>query len=108
MTEIVEVFWNAQPHLSRLRIKVGGGALDPVADRLFSDIRSSVAATFPGSVTLVRIGTKKGDAASELRVVRNGEPECPKVHASVSALIDRSVEAAEKERAEALSIAQAS
>src|SRR5688500_6272191 len=102
MTEIVEVFWNARPHLSRLRIKVGGGALDPVADRLFSDVRDGVAATFPGRVTLVRIGTKRADVASDLRVVRNGEPECPSVHASVSALIERSVEAAERQRAESM------
>jgi hypothetical protein len=93
MTQIIEVFWNAQPHLHRLKIKVRGGALNPVADRLFNEVRKGIAATFPREATLVRIATK-ADADANLRVVRNGEAESAKVHASVASIIERSVAAA--------------
>jgi hypothetical protein len=94
MTQIIEVFWNAQPHLHRLKIRVRGGPLNPVAERLFNDIRKGIAATFPSDATLVRIATRKADPDANIRVVRNGEAESAKVHASVASIIERSVAAA--------------
>jgi hypothetical protein len=96
--EIVEVFWNARPHLSRLRMKVGAGTLDPVADRLFNDVREAAAETFPGKVTLVRIATRRGAPDVDLAILRNGKPECPQLHASLGTLIDDAVDQAAKRR----------
>jgi hypothetical protein len=72
VTEIVEVHWNARPHLARLGIKVGGAPLDPRADRLFTDIRQGAASLFPGCVTLVRIATRNKNPDAQLWVSRGG------------------------------------
>jgi hypothetical protein len=81
-----------------LKIRVRGGALHPVADRLFNAVRKGIAATFPSEATLVRIATRRADPNANLRVVRNGEAESARVHASVASIIERSVAAAERDR----------
>jgi hypothetical protein len=72
VTEIVEVHWNARPHLARLGLKVSGASLDPRADRLFREIREGAAILFPGCVTLVRIATRNKNPNLHLRVSRAG------------------------------------
>jgi hypothetical protein len=47
MLDLVEVFWNARPHLQRLGIKVNANTLDPRADQLFADVRSEIGRPFP-------------------------------------------------------------
>lgn len=71
MTDIVEVFWNARPHLARAGIKVGAAALDPRAERLFNEVRTAAGEAFPGCVTLLRIVTRK-EPDVDLRAVRGG------------------------------------
>lgn len=89
MTDIVEIHWNAQLCLADLRIKVGGGALDPRAERLFTEIRDGAAALFPGCVTLVRIRTRDKDPSARLRICRAGIEQ--QDFAAVEALIERAV-----------------
>jgi hypothetical protein len=71
VTDILEIHWNARPHLAGLRIKVGGGALDPRAELLFKQVREGAAALFPGCVTLVRIATRDKDPTPLLQITRN-------------------------------------
>ena len=90
MTEIVEVYWNAQPHLARLGIKVKAAPLDPRVEDLFFEIRRGVAGLFPECVTLVRITTRNGDPDAPLRIARAGaEPQAGLEAAR--ALIDQAV-----------------
>jgi hypothetical protein len=76
VANIVEIHWNAKPHLSRLGVKVSSNALDPRAERLFDAVRGSVADAFPGCVTLVRIAVRKAKAEDDIRIVRHGAGEC--------------------------------
>lgn len=72
VTDIVEIYWNARPYLTDLRVKVGSGTLDPRAERLFRQVREGAAALFPGCVTLVRIATRDKDPNPRLRISRGG------------------------------------
>jgi hypothetical protein len=69
---IVEIFWNARPHLDRMGVKVNSNALDPRAERMFSEVRGSVADAFPGCVTLLRIAVRSGKGEQDVRIVRRG------------------------------------
>lgn len=93
MAEIVEVFWNARPHLARAGIKVGGGNLDPRADRLFNEVRAAAAESFPGAVTLLRIVTRK-EPDVDLRVQRGGVAVSDAEVARLRERIDAAAEAA--------------
>jgi hypothetical protein len=93
VADIVEVFWNARPHLARAGIKVGAAALDPRAERLFGDVRAAAAEGFPGSVTLVRIVTRK-DPDIDLRATRAGACVPEREVAALRALVDAAIEAA--------------
>lgn len=93
MADIVEVFWNARPHLARAGIKVGAAALDPRAERLFSDVRAAAGEAFPGAVTLVRIVTRK-DPGVDLRVTRAGVAAPEREVAALRPLLEAAAEAA--------------
>jgi hypothetical protein len=73
MVQIVEVFWNARPHLARAGLRIDSGLLDPRAKALFNRVRSALADAFPGCVTLTRIITRK-QITGELRVLCCGVP----------------------------------
>jgi hypothetical protein len=92
VTDIVEVFWNARPHLARAGIKVGAAALDPRAERLFSEVRTAAGEAFPGCVTLVRIVTRKPDV--DLRAVRGGVAVGASEIAALRTRMEAAVEAA--------------
>ncbi len=92
MTQIVEIHWNAKPHLSRLGVKVGSNALDPRAERLFDEVRGSVADAFPGCVTLVRIAVRKGSTEEDIRIVRHGSEQTDGDLIEIRTRIDRAVE----------------
>ena len=92
MTQIVEIHWNAKPHLTRLGVKVGSNALDPRAERLFDEVRGSVADAFPGCVTLVRITVRAKNPAADTRIVRHGAPDGDVDLASIRARITEAVE----------------
>lgn len=93
MTAIVEVHWNAKLHLTRLGVKVGSNALDPRAERLFDEVRGSVADAFPGCVTLVRISVRRGRPEDEIRLVRHGgtvgEAELAMIRARIEDAVSR-------------------
>jgi hypothetical protein len=93
VTDIVEVFWNARPHLARAGIKVGAAALDPRAERLFSEVRTAAGEAFPGSVTLVRIVTRK-EPDVDLRAVRGGVALDADEVATLRSRMDAAAEAA--------------
>lgn len=93
MADIVEIFWNARPHLARAGIKVGAAALDPRAERLFSDVRAAAGEAFPGSVTLVRIVTRK-DPGIDLRVTRAGGAASEHEIAALRSAVEAAAEAA--------------
>ncbi len=111
MTQIVEIHWNAKPHLTRLGVKVGSNALDPRAERLFDEVRGSVADAFPGCVTLVRITVRAKNPDEDIRIVRHGAPDGEVDLASIRARITEAVErvtaAAEAAAAEAAAKAAA-
>ena len=90
MTEIVEIYWNARPHLARLGIKVKAAPLDPRVEGLFSEIRRGVAGLFPEFVTLVRITTRNGDPDAPLPIARAGAAPQAGLEA-VRGLIDQAV-----------------
>jgi hypothetical protein len=94
LTDIVEIHWNAKPHLTRLGVKVTSNALDPRAERLFDEVRASVADTFPGSVTLVRIAVRSATPEDDIRVVRNGAPDGEADLADIRSRIESAVERA--------------
>ena len=92
MADIVEVFWNARPYLDRLGVKVGGGELDPRADRMFREVRASMAEAFPGRVTLVRIAVRAKDRDDTVRVVGCGteaDPNPSDLHVMIEQAVER-------------------
>ncbi len=111
MTQIVEIHWNAKPHLARLGVKVGSNALDPRAERLFDEVRGSVADAFPGCVTLVRIAVRSKNPDEDIRIVRNGAPDqeadLGAIRARIGDAIERVAAAAEATAADAAAPAAA-
>lgn len=93
MADIVEVFWNARPHLARAGIKVGAAALDPRAERLFDAVRAAATDAFPGAVSLVRIVTRK-EPDVDLRAVRGRAAVSDRDLAELRSRIDAAVDAA--------------
>ena len=87
---VVEVFWNAKPDLSRLGLKYGS-TLDPRVERIFSEVRASVADAFPGCATLLRIAVRKGGKAEEVRIFRHGSAEAEDLQ-GLQTLIQQAVE----------------
>jgi hypothetical protein len=94
LTNIVEIHWNAKPHLARLGVKVSSNALDPRAERLFEEVRGSVANVFPGCVTLVRIAVRTAEPADDIRIVRHGSDQSTDDLAKVRTRIEDAVERA--------------
>jgi len=94
LTSIVEIHWNAKPHLARLGVKVTSNALDPRAERLFDEVRGSVADAFPGCVTLVRIAVRSANPEDDIRIVRHGSSDCESDLAEIRARIESAVERA--------------
>ena len=92
MSQIVEIHWNAKPHLSRLGVKVGSNALDPRAERLFDEVRGSVADAFPGCVTLVRITVRSKNPEQDIRIMRNGAPDSESDLVEIRTRIDGAIE----------------
>ena len=92
MQDIVEVHWNARPHLQRLGIKVGSGDLNPRAEKLFDEIRGSASKIFPGAVAIVRIATRNKTAGTDLRITRCGQDLSEHEIEAMRTLIDQAIE----------------
>ena len=77
MTDVVEVFWNARPHLERLGLNLNPKRrdIDPRGEQLLDEVRRSLVHAFPESATLVRIAVRTGVGQADLRVVRRGVEE---------------------------------
>jgi hypothetical protein len=94
--DIVEIYWNARPHLDRMGVKVNSNALDPRAERMFSEVRGSVADAFPGSVTLLRIAVRSRKGEDDIRIVRrsnSAEPagDIPAIRARIESAVERAM-----------------
>jgi len=94
VTDIVEIFWNARPHLDRIGVKVNSNALDPRAERMFSEVRGSVADAFPGCVTLLRIAVRKHKGEDDIRVVCRSHAEIDTDLVAIRQRIESAVERA--------------
>ena len=71
-TDIVEIHWNARPHLERLGINLRRGDIDERGQRLLEQVRKGLVDAFPGSPVLLRIAVHAKTPVSGLRVLRRG------------------------------------
>ena len=71
--DIVEIYWNARPHLERLgvnlRRRVG---LDERGHKVLEEVRKSLVDAFPGTPVLVRFAVHGTPPAGDLRIIRQG------------------------------------
>jgi hypothetical protein len=70
--DIVEIYWNARPHLERLGVNLRRGGIDDKGQRVLEEVRRSLAEAFPGAPVLVRITVHAAAPADDLRVLRRG------------------------------------
>jgi hypothetical protein len=77
-TDIVEIYWNARPHLERLGVNFRRKGLDDRGQHLLEEVRMSLVEVFPGTAVLVRFAEHAKAPASDLRVLRQGidQPAC--------------------------------
>ena len=96
--DIVEIPWNARPHLERLGVNLRRGGIDDRGKRLLEDVRRSLARVFPGAPVLFRISVHTGVPTDDLRVLRQGV-EQPNCLDELRAAIDHAVQYAQREAA---------
>ena len=96
--DIVEIHWNARPHLERLGVNLRRGGIDERGKRLLEEVRGRLAAAFPGSPVLFRISVHRGVPTDDLRVLRQGveQPDCLY---ELRTAIDHAVQHAQREAA---------
>jgi hypothetical protein len=70
--DIVEIYWNARPHLERLGVNLRRSGIDERGQHLLEDVRKSLVEVFPGIPVLVRIVVHAKAPANDLRVLRRG------------------------------------
>lgn len=77
-TDIVEIYWNARPHLDRLGVNLRRGGIDDRGQHLLEEVRMSLVEVFPGTAVLVRFTVHAKPSVNDLRVLRQGteRPEC--------------------------------
>jgi len=97
-TDIVEIYWNARPHLERLGVNLRHSGIDDRGQRLLDEVRKSLVEVFPGTAVLVRFAVHAKAPADDLRVLRQGieHPECLD---EVRAAIEQALQQAECEPA---------
>jgi hypothetical protein len=76
--DIVEIHWNARPHLERLGVNLRRGGIDDRGKKLLDEVRKSLVGAFPGAPVLFRISVHTGASTDDLRVLRQGveQPGC--------------------------------
>jgi hypothetical protein len=77
--DIVEIHWNARPHLERLGVNLRRRGIDERGKRLLEEVRRSLAGAFPGAPVLFRISVHTGipvGCSSELSCHVLGANEC--------------------------------
>ncbi len=73
--EIVEIYWNARPCLERAGANLRRGGIDVKGQKLLSEVRKSLVASFPDSAVLVRFAVHAKAPTDDLRVLRRGVPQ---------------------------------
>ncbi|MFC1459530.1 hypothetical protein ACETIH_23095 [Microvirga arabica] len=97
-TDIVEIFWNARPHLERLGVNLRRNGIDDRGQHLLEEVRKRLVEVFPGTPVLVRFAVHAKTPANDLRVLRQGieQTECIE---EVRAAIEQTLQQAECEPA---------
>lgn len=77
-TDIVEIYWNARPHLERLGVNLRRNEIGDRGQRLLEEVRKRLVEVFPGTPVLVRFAVHAKAPANDLRIVRRGieQPAC--------------------------------
>lgn len=77
-TDIVEIYWNARPHLERLGINLRRSGIDERGQQILEEVRKSLVGMFPGTPVLVRFAVHAKAPVNDLRVLRQGieQPVC--------------------------------
>jgi hypothetical protein len=97
-TDIVEIYWNARPHLERLGVNLRRSGIDDRGQHLLDEVRKSLVEVFPGTPVLVRFAVHAKAPANDLRVLRRGV-EQPGCIDEVRAAINQALKQAEYEPA---------
>lgn len=97
-TDIVEIHWNARPHLERLGVNLRRSGIDDRGQHLLEEVRKSLVEVFPGVPVLMRFAAHPKAPASDLRVLRRGIEQPDRVD-EVRAVIEHSLQQAECEPA---------
>jgi hypothetical protein len=97
-TDIVEIYWNARPHLERRGVNLRRGGIDDRGQHLLEEVRKCLVEVFPGIPVLVRLVVHAKAPASDLRVLRRGI-EQPGYLDEVRAAIEHALQQAECEPA---------
>jgi hypothetical protein len=98
ITDIVEIYWNARPHLERLGVNLRRSGIDDRGQHLLEKVRKSLVEVFPGTPVLVRFAVHAKAPVNDLRVLRQGieQPACVD---EVRAAIEYALQQAEREAA---------
>ena len=97
-TDIVEIYWNARPHLERLGVNLRRSGIDGRGQHFLEEVRKSLVEVFPRTPVLVRFAVHAKAPANDLRIVRRGieQPACVD---EVRAAIEHALQQAECEPA---------
>jgi hypothetical protein len=97
-TDIVEIYWNARPHLERLGVNLRHGGIDDRGQQLLEVVRRSLAEGFPGTPVLVRFAVHAKAPANDIRVLRRGIEQTGCID-EVRAAIEQALQQAERQPA---------
>jgi len=77
-TDIVEIYWNARPHLERFGVNLRRSGIDDRGQHLLEEVRKSLVEMFPGTPVLARFAVHAKVPTDDLRVLRRGieQPGC--------------------------------
>jgi hypothetical protein len=97
-TDIVEIYWNARPHLERLGVNLRRNEIDDRGQRLLQEVRKILVEVFPGTPVLVRFAVHAKAPVNDIRILRRGieQPGCID---EVRAAIEQALQQAEREPA---------
>lgn len=93
-TDIVEIYWNARPHLERLGVNLRRSAIDDRGQHLLEEVRKSLVEVFPRTPVLVRFAVHGKPPANDLRVLRRGIEQSGSID-EVRAVIEHALHEAE-------------
>jgi len=86
--DIVEIYWNARPHLERLGVNLRRRTgIDEKGQRLLEEVRKSLVAAFPRTPVLVRFAVQGTPSEADLRVIRPGIEQPHSVRGLLTAMV---------------------